>query len=112
MTGNLTESEENAVKEFSKSLKSFSGNNIKQILLFGSKARGDSSKESDIDLFVLTGKVDPILKRQTSKIVGQLLLKYGVLVSPRLIPELRYQYQKRLQTGFIRNVERDGIKIE
>jgi predicted nucleotidyltransferase len=112
MIGKLTETEEKAVREFSRELRLFSGKNIKQILLFGSKARGDFNKESDIDLFILAGEVDSILKRQTAKIVNKLLLKYEVLISPRLIPEIRYAYQKRLETGFIKNVERDGIKIE
>lgn len=112
MIGKLTEIEEKAVKDFSKELRAFSKKNIKQILLFGSKARGDFTKESDLDIFVLAEEVDSTLRRQTARIVNRLLLKYGILISPRLIPELRYSYQKRLQTGFIKNVERDGIRID
>jgi predicted nucleotidyltransferase len=112
MIGKLSEIEEKAIREFSGELRKFSGRNIKRILLFGSKARGDFSKESDLDLFVHTDQVDPALKHQAAKIVNKILLKYGVLISPRLVPEIRYIYQKRLETGFIKNVEKDGIKIE
>lgn len=112
MIGKLAENEEKAVREFSTELRSAFAENIKQILLFGSKARGDFNKESDIDLFILAGQVDSTLKRFAAKIVNKMLLKYGVLISPRLIPEVRYAYQKRLETGFIKNVERDGIIIE
>lgn len=111
MIGKLNEKEEKAVNEFVGEIKGFSGKNIKFILLFGSKARGDFKKESDVDLFVLADQVDAILRRQTAKIVGQTLLKYGILLSPRLIPEMRYAYQKKLETGFIKNVEKDGIKV-
>lgn len=112
MIGKLTEIEEKAVKEFDNELKSFSKENIKRVLLFGSKARGDFNKESDLDIFVLAGQVDGNLRKQTARIVNKLLIKYGVLVSPRLISEFRYAYQKKLETGFIKNVEKDGIKVE
>ncbi len=112
MIGKLTETEEKAVREFSDELRFIAPGNIKQILLFGSKARGDSCKESDIDLFVLAEEVSSILRHKTAKLVNRLLLKYEILLSPRLIPQFRYVYQKRLETGFIKNVERDGIAIE
>ncbi|MBI5700288.1 nucleotidyltransferase domain-containing protein [Candidatus Saganbacteria bacterium] len=53
MIGKLNDIEEVALKEFSGNLKSFAKNNIKQILLFGSKARGDFNNGSDIDVFIL-----------------------------------------------------------
>lgn len=112
MIGKLNKTEEEAVRNFSRELKEFSGKNIKQILLFGSKARGGFSKDSDLDLFVLAEQVDARLRRKSAQIVNQILLKYGILISPRLIPEIRYAYQKHLETGFIKNVERDGVIIE
>lgn len=112
MIGKLNETEEKAVREFCHKLKKLSGVNIKQILLFGSKARGDFNKESDLDVFVLVDSVDSSFRRKTASIVNQILLDFGILISPRLIPEIRYAYQKRLETGFIKNVERDGIQIE
>ena len=112
MIGKLSEIEENAVKEFNQKLRSFAGDNIKQILLFGSKARGDFHKESDIDLFVLASEVDPLLRKQAARNVTEVLLKYGVLISPKLIPEINYSNQKRLQTAFIRNIEKDGLNID
>ncbi|OGB89896.1 hypothetical protein A2625_05380 [candidate division WOR-1 bacterium RIFCSPHIGHO2_01_FULL_53_15] len=108
----MNEIEEKAVKEFTHELRSFAGRSVKQVLLFGSKARGDFNKESDLDLFVLVGQADRDLRRKAAQIVNEILLKYGVLISPRLIPEIRYAFQKRLETGFIKNVERDGIEIE
>jgi len=37
------------------------------------------------------------------------LLKYGVVISPYDITPERFEYLKREGTGFIRNVEREGV---
>ncbi|MFH1386675.1 MAG: nucleotidyltransferase domain-containing protein [bacterium] len=111
MTGKLTEIEEKAVKEFKEAvLRKFPGK-IKTILLYGSKARGDFHKESDIDVMVLIDEGDFEIRDQILDIAYGFFLKYEVLVSPRVINLKEYQQLTLWQTSFIKNTQRDGISI-
>ena len=60
-------------------------NQKKDIILFGSYARGEAEYGSDIDLMILidTDRNQIMSKnREIGEAAGELLLKYGVLVSP------------------------------
>jgi predicted nucleotidyltransferase len=56
---------------------------VERVILFGSKARGDSSEHSDIDLLLITSH--PIHWREEKAIVEALFdlgMKYDVIFSP------------------------------
>lgn len=111
MIGKLTEIEERAAREFTRELRAFSGDNIKQVLLFGSKARGDFHKESDIDIFVLVGKSDSAIRKKIASLTTKTLLQFEILLSPKIVEESHFVYLKQLETAFAKNIEKDGIKI-
>lgn len=61
---------------------------VKKVTLFGSKARGDSDEESDIDLFLTTTR--PIHWRERQAIIHALFdigMKYDVIFSILDAPE-------------------------
>jgi predicted nucleotidyltransferase len=107
----LDTNEKKAVDEFTQSVKAAFGDSIKRLLIYGSKARGNFHKESDIDILVLLEQEDYQARNQISDIAFDLLLKYGVLISPRVINTIEYAKLCRWQTAFIRNVDKDGVPI-
>lgn len=111
MIGKLNETEEKAVKEFRDQLKFLGRSNIKQILLFGSKARGDYNNASDIDIFILVSKSNLDLRKDVASLTTKILLKHGFLLSPKIIEESHFSFLKELGTAFARNIEREGIAI-
>lgn len=111
MPGALNEIEEKALNEFRTILSKTFGDKVKMLILYGSKARGDYSRESDIDVFVLLDKSDFKVRDQIVDIAYDLFLKYEVLLSPRVINMDEYELLNRWQTTFIKNLQRDGIKI-
>ncbi|MFH1258961.1 MAG: nucleotidyltransferase domain-containing protein [Elusimicrobiota bacterium] len=55
------------------------GVSVKQIMLFGSRAKGNYSKYSDYDFLVITKRLFPIKeKRRISKIIRENLSKFPV----------------------------------
>ncbi len=76
----LKENEEAAIREATRILKErFS---VKEVILFGSKARGDGDQESDIDLLLLTAK--PLHWKERHEIVDALFeveIKHDVVIS-------------------------------
>lgn len=60
----LTGNERAAITEYLFQLRKLCGDRLLRVVLFGSKARGDSDPESDIDLFVaLQGELDGLKGR-------------------------------------------------
>lgn len=86
------------------------GSKIKQIILYGSYARGDFTKDSDIDLLVLVDKtlVPWQVRKSLSDILFEILLEHNELISVIVLPEdflLNYNYP------FLLNVKKEGIRI-
>ena len=83
---------------------------VGQIVLFGSKARGEDHPESDIDLLVLT---DRALSREEQRLIRDLLsplqLEHRVFFSTLAIPAADW-YEGVYQVLPLRaEVERDGV---
>ncbi|MDH7578892.1 MAG: nucleotidyltransferase domain-containing protein [Bacillota bacterium] len=49
--------------------------NLRQIRLFGSKARGDDDPESDIDILLLVEKRDPVVEDQIIDIAYEVRIR-------------------------------------
>ncbi len=85
---------------------------ISQVILFGSKARGDSSPESDIDMLLLLNKsIDNDLREAISSIKYDIELKYDIVIS--LIIENESSWQSNLSKAMPLhwNIEREGVII-
>ena len=94
-----------ALEEFIRRIKSNYSSKVEKIIVFGSYARGEAGEDSDIDVLVV-GNIS--LKELIDEAVP-ILLKYGVLVSPHDITPEKFEFLKSEGTGFIRNVEREGV---
>ncbi len=102
---------EKALTEFINSIKTKYGAKIDRIILFGSYARGDYRKESDIDVLVIW-KGDEVdgwnsLEREAVEV----LFKYGSFISLKIISPNEYSTMKELDFPFIRNVSAEGIVV-
>ncbi|HUT55521.1 MAG TPA: nucleotidyltransferase domain-containing protein [bacterium] len=98
------------LSEFRRGLEALYGSRLKHLVLFGSRARGDADRESDIDvLVVLGGSVDA--GREISR-CGQLMadasLAHTVVISCVFMEEDRFLHR---QGPLLRNVRREGIEI-
>jgi len=83
---------------------------IEKIILFGSVARGDDGKDSDIDLLIITNSEDiKDLKEEASNKSWDILLKTGEYIS--LIIRSNSYYQKYKRFLFLSNVIKEGVII-
>ncbi len=98
-------------KEFNAALKEIYGNDLAELILFGSYARGDQHQESDIDFAIVfhdnhVRSLDDSIN--TSRAASRLSLKYGLMVSPLTI-NLRKK-QTSMQ-GVYQEIRKQGIII-
>lgn len=86
------------------------GDQLEAMLLFGSRARGESRPDSDVDvLVVVRGPFDyGDLIRRTSSIVSTLSLRYDVVISRVFVSKEQFD---RERSPFLLNVRREGVMI-
>jgi predicted nucleotidyltransferase len=77
----LTDEERNAVLEFADLLRARFGSLIKEIILFGSKAREESDKNSDIDILIVLTNVSWEIKKSISELAAEENLTHNALIS-------------------------------
>ncbi len=98
------------MQELRQALSELYGDQVVNLILFGSHARHEATADSDIDVMVvLRGAISPgdeILRM--SAIKTELNLKYDELIS--VIPVSETDYQKRM-TPLLKNVRREGILV-
>src|SRR5947208_9133383 len=97
------------VQEFAAMLRQRLGSHLRQLLLFGSRARGDAQDGSDYDMLVVVDHRTPELRTVILEVESQLMERYGALVATVLRSEAEWQ---QLQ-GFplARNIAREGVPL-
>ena len=82
---------------------------IKRVILYGSKARGDSLENSDMDLLFITEKdITRQIKSEIYDIIYNHELANDIIVSAVFIPES--DFKSKINT-FIMKVKKEGVVI-
>ncbi len=101
------------ISEFISGVKEILGNHLKKIILYGSYARGDYNKSSDVDIMILTDlSYEEIEKYRDdiSDISFDIELEKGVIISP-IIKNID-KYNARVNVvPFYTNVEKEGVVL-
>lgn len=108
----LSPAERAAVKAFLKALNERFQEQVIGIFLFGSKARGDSQTESDIDILVILREEGWQLRNAISTLAARISYEHDVLLGPILIGEKRWGHMQQAKFSLYRNVSRDGLVLQ
>jgi predicted nucleotidyltransferase len=83
------------------------GDRLKQLIMFGSQARGDAHPDSDIDiLVVLKGEVNASEEiEKTEPIIASLSLEKDAVISCIFMDEYRFIHRSGL---LLRNIRKEG----
>jgi predicted nucleotidyltransferase len=98
------------LEEFKKETLKLYGNQLKEIILYGSYARREENEDSDIDLaIVIKGEIRPFKELdRMSEITYDIELKHDILLSLYPISEEHYL---TLNTPFLLNIRKEGVLI-
>lgn len=107
----LSENEIQGVNVFAERVKLFLGISLVDIRIFGSKARGDFDKESDIDILLVIDSDDWHTQDEISKIASDINIEFDCNISPVIYSGLEHDKNKYFKTLFIQEVEKEGISL-
>jgi len=110
-TAQLTPSEQEWLNAYREALGAQYPGTVEEMLIYGSKARGDAGPESDLDVLLIV-KDRAARRKRALRRVG-----YGLAAATDVVPSImaytRSEWDERKQYGspFRRAVERDGLRV-
>jgi uncharacterized protein (UPF0332 family)/predicted nucleotidyltransferase len=107
----LTPHERDVLAEFLSRLREQYGDRIAHVWLFGSKVRGDSDEESDVDLLIVARDGDDALQKVIGEIAYELSLEHGVLLCEHVISTWRFAQMRARQEPIYKNIVREGVDL-
>ena len=100
---------DNVVIEFTSLLRKKLGDQLIQTTLYGSRARGDNTVNSDYDFLIIVKQKETQQKEVIYDLCISILDKYNSLVSFLLYDKQEWQRKKKYPLGL--NILKEGIRI-
>lgn len=101
------------INDFIKKVKEILGDRVKKIILYGSYARGDFNKNSDVDIMILTDLNEKEIEEYRDKISNiafEIQLEEEIYISP-IIKNID-KYNERIKIiPFYMNVQKEGVEL-
>lgn len=96
-------------RAFAQRLRHRLGKHLREVRLFGSRARGDARNSSDYDVLVVVDQRTPEIRSTILDIEVDLLGEYDVLVTSVLRSEDEWRVSQNYP--FARNIAREGVSL-
>ncbi len=105
-----TENADLAIKAFNEEIKALYGDNLAEIRLYGSRARGEYLKDSDIDLLIILKHISDFWEEfeKIGQYASKISLEFDVVISAIPLEESDW---KARNTPLILNAKKDGLAI-
>lgn len=86
---------------------------LTSLIFFGSRARGDETEASDLDLIALVDKKTPELEQALEDATYGLMWDndFKTMISIKVLEETRFREAINRGFSFYRNVEREGLLV-
>lgn len=106
----------NILEEYVNGLFKIIGKNLKQVILYGSYARGEQDENgeiSDIDIMILVDLTEEKIKELEKKVIDysyDLDLEYDILLSP-IVENIENYNNRTKYMSFYKNVKDEGVLL-
>lgn len=99
------------IEEYINLLREQFSETVLSVILYGSAARGEMQKESDVDLLIVVSGEDARMKDAISMAAYEIMLKNDVVLSPLVMDAGTFGWYRKNKDPFYRNIRRDGIEL-
>ena len=110
---NIDTKVKNIIQELKNSLNQEVAAHIRRIILFGSRVRGESTQDSDLDILILLDKKDSNIENQLEESVYQVMWNHDFqpILSLKIDTETHFQKALSKDYSFYRNIQNEGISV-
>lgn len=97
-------------QELKRALRQVYGNDLRDLLLYGSYARQEEQLESDIDVVIVLRDFEDYWQeiKKTSEIISSLSMKYDISISPVRVREKDWLHEN---SPFLNTVRRECVRL-
>jgi predicted nucleotidyltransferase len=103
--------EQAALEELRLWLEERYGARLRELKLFGSRARGEAHEDSDVDVLVVVDGLTSAEARAIAHRTGDLLTVHGVLVSAFAVSTARMTELRERERLIAREIDRDAVPL-
>jgi len=107
----LTLQERKAVDAFKERVQKDFGSQLRDLRLFGSRARQEGNEESDLDVLVLLDSAPTVVRGKIFEIASDIFLEYEIDISPLVMSQEHFEDMKRRERLLPQEIERDGVPL-
>ena len=109
----MGEQDKALIEEFKRRLPTDIVSHIRQMIMYGSRARGDAGQDSDLDLVALVDENSPLLEQRLDEIAYNLMWDHDFkpIISLKVFSEERFRSAAAKGYSYYRNIEREGITV-
>jgi len=84
---------------------------ILQFHVFGSRARGDATEGSDLDVFLVVDHIDANLRRRISEIAWEVGFENDVVLSTFVVTAEQLERGPIGVSPIVRQIEKEGVQL-
>jgi uncharacterized protein len=109
----LSAADKLALSDFVRRVRAAFGNDVVELRLFGSKARGDAGPDADLDVLVIVGP-DPNrwpAAKTVSDIAFDVNLEHEVFISPIVLTAAMMADPRWAHSPFLQAVRAEGVRL-
>jgi predicted nucleotidyltransferase len=107
----LSQQESEALREFAARIRAALGANLRDLRLFGSKARGDARPDSDLDVLVVVAGDRVCAEDRAIDIAFDVNVASDLYISPRVVTAESLADPVWRTTLFVQTVTREGVAL-
>lgn len=107
----LSENERKVIQDFKRNLLTRLPQRVYKVVLFGSRAKGRATRDSDIDVLVVVDKRDAKARDIIIEVASRLSLSSGILVSPLVLSKEEFIREIDYGTLLAKILRSEGVVL-